>query len=255
MSAGGRGLPGGVQGVRPGAQRRFELILFDADGTLFDFARSERVAFKACLEAFVGPGYDELAYPVYTRVSQALWRELERGNITLHELRVRRWVELSEHCELTYSAAEISVAYIDHLSRQAHVIDGAVEVCSALAARYPLGIVTNGFEAVQAARLAASPLAPHFRFLVTSEAAGAPKPARPAFERALALAPAPVAPERVLMVGDSLSSDVAGGLAMGFCTCWYAPDSPAPLAPPGASAPGAPDFVITRLEALLELVA
>jgi HAD superfamily hydrolase (TIGR01549 family) len=143
----------------------------------------------------------------------------------------------------------VSDAYLELLSGHGHVIEGALEVCRALSATHPIGIVTNGFELVQTRRLAASPLRQWIDFLVTSEAAGAAKPARAVFDRALALAPRPVLPERVLMVGDGLSSDIAGGRAMGFTTCWYNPE--------GKPRPQQliPDYMIAELPELLALVA
>lgn len=96
------------------------------------------------------------AYRVYVEVSAVLWRRLERGALTKYELREQRWVELSERCGLQYGAAAISDAYLKELTRHAHLIEGAVDVCRALAPKRQLGIVTNGFEAVQTARLAAS---------------------------------------------------------------------------------------------------
>jgi FMN phosphatase YigB (HAD superfamily) len=85
-------------------------------------------------------------------------------------------------------------------------------------------------------------------FLVTSEAVGVAKPARPMFERALSLAHRSVLPERVLMVGDSASSDIAGGNAMGFITCWYNPKGqPLPLHV-------VPDYTIADLRELTRIV-
>jgi YjjG family noncanonical pyrimidine nucleotidase len=228
--------------------RKFDLILFDADGTLFDFATSERVAFEACLEAALGAGNYAEAHRVYVELSGALWRQLEQGTITGHELLERRWHELSQRCQLEYSVSEISVAYVKELSRHAHEIEGALDICRALAVEHQLGIITNGFEAIQRPRLAASSLSPFFAFMVTSEAAGAAKPAPAVFERALELVGRPMSRERVLVVGDGLASDIAGGQRMGFTTCWFNPlGQPAPLEL-------RPDFTVERLAQLADIV-
>ena len=231
---------------------RFDLILFDADGTLFDFATSERLAFASCLTAFVGAGDYEPAYRQYCEVSERLWRRLEEGAIQEPELRVGRWLELAQCCGYSWSAAEVSAAYLLELARQAHLIEGALEVCSALGERHPLGIVSNGYQHVQTSRLALSGLREHIDFVVTSELAGANKPARAVFEHALALArqateAEALAAERVLMVGDSLTADIAGGQAMGFATCWFNPL--------GLPAPDKPaDYTIRSLSELLAIV-
>jgi 2-haloacid dehalogenase len=227
---------------------KYDLILFDADDTLFDFAASQAVAFEACLTAHVGAGQHAAAYPIYVELSALLWAELERQVITKEELRDRRWAELAERCRFEYSVAAISASYLEELARQVHTIEGALDVCAALAATHQLGIVTNGFEAVQTARVRASVLARFFDFVVTSEAAGAAKPAAAPFERALLLAGRSIARERVLLVGDSVTSDIVGGQRMGFATCWF---NPGGCAPPSFVEP---DFTISRLDALLQIV-
>lgn len=228
--------------------RDLDLILFDADGTLFDFAASERLAFETCLQSFVGCGPHDEAYRIYAEVSAVLWQRLEQGTLTKYELREQRWVELSERCGLSYGAAAISEAYLNELARHAHLIEGAVEVCRALAPKHQLGIITNGFEAVQTARLEASPLRELIDFMVTSEAAGAAKPAPAVFELALERSARRVPRERVLVVGDGITSDIAGGQRMGFATCWFNPTGvPAPP-------PVVPDYTITRLTQLIEVL-
>jgi 2-haloacid dehalogenase len=243
-------LGGGGLAMKPEkhSPREFDLILFDADGTLFDFARSERLAFDACLRQFAGGGDHGDAYLAYVEISAALWLRLEQGSISKAELTVERWLELARRRGFEWSAASISDAYIEELSQHGHVIDGAVEVCSLLRETHTLGIVSNGFELIQTRRLAASRLRGLVEFLVTSEAAGAAKPARAPFERALALAGRELQPERVLMVGDGLSSDIVGGKAMGFTTCWYTP-TPQPV-PEHVL----PDYVISDLRELTAIV-
>ena len=228
--------------------REFDLILFDADDTLFDFAASQRLAFETCLQSFIGCGPHHEAYRIYVEVSAVLWQRLEQGALTKHELRERRWVELSERCQLELSAPEVSEAYLKDLARHSHLIDGAVDVCRALAPNRQLGIVTNGFEAVQTARLEASPLRELIDFMVTSETAGAAKPAPAVFELALRRSARAVPRERVLVVGDSITSDIAGGQRMGFATCWFNPTE--------AARPShvAPDYTISRLAELVGIL-
>ncbi len=130
-----------------------------------------------------------------------------------------------------------------------YLLDDAAEVCRELAMQLPLGIVTNGFEEVQRARFRQSELREHVAFLVTSEEVGAAKPALAPFTRALELAGNPD-PERVLMIGDRLASDIAGGARAGLRTCWFDPtDGGLP-----ADTAVAPDHRIRALPELLDLV-
>jgi len=207
----------------PNRSAAFELVLFDADDTLFDFTMCESTAFRACLSKFVGADAAAFAYPIYRTVSAPLWRQVEGRRLTLQRLNELRWELLAARCGFEYVVEDISVAYMDELSRQAHLIEGAIAVCSALAERHTLGIVTNGFDAVQRARLAASPLRDYFAFIVTSEAAGEAKPGPRPFEHALSLYGRPIERSQVLVVGDNLHSDIAGGRHMQFMTCWFNP--------------------------------
>jgi 2-haloacid dehalogenase len=226
----------------------YDLILFDADDTLFDFGRSEAAAFSACLRTFVAKHDHRAAYAAYREVSAPLWREHEARRLALYELSERRWAALAVRCGFEYSVSAIAAAYIAELSLHAHLIEGALAVCSELARTHVLGIVTNGFDSVQRARLAASPLHGLFSFMVTSEAAGGAKPSSLPFEQALTLYARPVERRRVLMVGDGAHSDMVGGALMGFSTCWYnakAHATPATIAP---------DRIIGSLEELLALI-
>ncbi|HKO93343.1 MAG TPA: YjjG family noncanonical pyrimidine nucleotidase [Polyangiaceae bacterium] len=233
--------------------REFDLILFDADGTLFDFAASERLAFDSCMQSYAGAGNYEEAYRAYVEIGAVFWRRLEQGAILSDELRVGRWIELARRGGFTWSPPAIADSYLEQLACHGHVLDGAVDICRSLALTHTLGLVTNGFEAVQTQRLAASPLREFIDFVVTSEAVGIAKPARAMFERALSLAsgalpPQSIQSQRVLMVGDSVSSDIAGGNAMGFITCWYNPTAqPPPLHV-------VPDYTIRDLRELTRIV-
>jgi 2-haloacid dehalogenase len=227
---------------------RYPLILFDLDGTLLDFAASQRHALAATLAPYRGSVSEERVHEAYVALSAPLWRALEQGRLTRDELRVRRFEELAARCGLDLPAPVVADAYLDELMRHAHAIEGALAVCSALSVRQRLGIVTNGFEAVQHARVHASKLHELLAFVVTSEAAGAPKPASAVFERALELYGAELRPDQVLVVGDSLEADVEGGRRMGFATCWLNPEGRP------AAAPHRPDYVIRRLEELLDIV-
>ncbi|MET0391246.1 MAG: YjjG family noncanonical pyrimidine nucleotidase [Polyangiales bacterium] len=199
----------------------YDLILFDADDTLYDFARCEAAAFSACLQTFLADDAHTWAYPIYREVSVPIWRDHELGLLTLAELSELRWSALAQHCGFEYPVAEVAAAYLAVLAREVHLLEGAVAVCQALAQRHVLGIVTNGFDVVQRARLTSSPLADCISFIVTSESVGAAKPSALPFRRALELYARPVTPERVLMVGDNARSDIAGAHQMGFTTCWY----------------------------------
>jgi 2-haloacid dehalogenase len=201
--------------------RQYQWLLFDADGTLFDFATAEA---RALEQAFVDMGapFTSDCLPQYQRINAKLWAMLERGEVTPGELQVQRFALLCETLGLKVAPDVFSSTYLACLSGCGDVIEGALEVVAALSQAYQLALVTNGLSRVQRGRLSGSPLEPFFSHLIISEEVGVAKPAREYFE---------VVFERigfddrraVLLIGDSLSSDMQGGRNSGIDTCWYNP--------------------------------
>ncbi len=200
---------------------RYPWILFDADDTLFDFGRAESEALRDAFEA-QGVPFDPSWLPVYQRVNAEAWRALEAGAVTPDRLRVMRFERLEAELGVAIDPPSFSSEYLRRLAMHAPLVDGAVAVVAALQPRHRLAIITNGLADVQRPRLARSPLQPAFEHVLISEELGAAKPDPAFFEIALARLGRP-APEEVLVVGDSLSSDIAGGAAAGLDTCWFNP--------------------------------
>jgi len=198
----------------------YELILLDADGTLFDYDRAEKYAIETTFGDF-GLDYSDAILARYRVVNDALWKELERGNITSGELRVERFRRLL--AEIREADAEaLSRRYLHHLARGSYLIDGAEDICRYMARRYTLAILTNGITEVQRSRLGKSALHEIISHIIISEEVGFSKPDPRIFEYAMSMFGHPRR-ETVLMVGDSLSSDIRGGVNAGIDTCWYNP--------------------------------
>lgn len=222
---------------------QFDLILFDADGTLLDFDRSEEESLRTMLKAMDIPCTPELVQS-YQRINLALWKQLERGEVTKAELQQRRFSELFARFTLKADGAEANRRYLDALSQSGFLVEGAEAVCRKLAERVPLYIVTNGIGATQRGRMEKSGIADCFQTLFISEEIGVPKPYKEYFDAVFAEI-GDVDRRRVLLVGDSLTSDMQGGENAGVCTCWYNPSGePRPQTP-------SIDFEIRSLEELL----
>ena len=201
--------------------KRFDFLLLDADGTLFDFERSEA---RALEQVFRWAGIEgvERARTLYMGINRGLWDAFERGEVTKDQLQGRRFAQLLEALELQGDGRAMNDRYLDYLAQGNDLIPGALEVCRALAARCRLELVTNGLSRVQHGRMACSPLKPFFEHIFISEDIGFQKPHPQYFEHCLRTLGSPD-PARCLVVGDSLSSDMAGGIAAGLPTCWYNP--------------------------------
>lgn len=206
--------------------RPYDWLLFDADDTLFDYQRAESAALQATFQQFALP-FDGSTLALYRMHNHDLWLALERGEITGESLRHLRFQRLSAALQLQFPP-ELSDAYIDNLAAQAILNDGALDTLQSLARHYQCAIITNGMSRVQRPRLACSPLRPFVSGLVISEEVGFAKPAPGIFDAAFAQMNHP-ARDRVLMIGDSLSSDMLGGISYQIDTCWYNPNR---LAPP-----------------------
>lgn len=205
--------------------RPYDWLLFDADDTLFDYQRAESAALRISFQQFALP-FDESTLALYRMHNHSLWLALERGEITGEVLRRRRFQLLAGALQLDLPF-ELSDAYVENLAAQAILNDGALDTLQALANHYQFTIITNGMSRVQRPRLAHSPIRPFISALVISEEVGFAKPAPEIFDAAFAQMNHP-ARERVLMIGDSLSSDIQGGISYRIDTCWYNPNQVAP---------------------------
>jgi YjjG family noncanonical pyrimidine nucleotidase len=210
--------------------QRYRWLLFDADGTLFDYERAE---FSALSKAFqqIGVAFDSAGLSAYQRINQDLWKALEKGLITPEKLKVRRFGQLFEELGVRHPAAPFAESYLQCLANCSDLVDGAHEVVSALRGKYRMAIVTNGLSAVQRPRLARSSIRDCIAEIIISEEIGYAKPAAEFFDTAFARIGQPSRSE-VLLIGDNWSSDILGAALYGIDACWYNPNrSPRPANP------------------------
>ncbi|MEM7353494.1 MAG: YjjG family noncanonical pyrimidine nucleotidase [Acidobacteriota bacterium] len=200
---------------------RYQWILFDADGTLFDFESAESAALEKAFE-LAGLTYESRYLELYRQINEQIWLELERGTIRREELKIRRFQQLFAAAGLSYDPSGFSDFYLEHLARGTDLLDDAERIVRDLLGRVGLVLVTNGLKNVQRPRIAASTLSDCFDHIVISEEVGYAKPDPRIFDVAFEHMDQP-ARDRVLIVGDSLTSDIRGGLDYGIDTCWFNP--------------------------------
>ena len=203
------------------ASMTYTWLLFDADGTLFDYDRAEATALEQAF-AEVGTAFEPACLSTYREINARIWREFEDGQITAERLRLGRFEFLFEALRLPLAPAAFSTIYLRHLARASHLIEGAREIVPALRAKYRLALITNGLRDVQRPRLAGSAIGDCFAEVIISEEVGVAKPDPVIFDAAFQLLGRPPR-AKVLLIGDSLSSDIAGGRDYGLDTCWYNP--------------------------------
>jgi len=199
----------------------YDVLLFDLDDTLFDFRESEKNAlFNTFQEIGLPNGLSDYRTS-YNEISKVLWDDLEQGRTTLTELKTERFKRLFLQHALNIDAEVFGHAYLENLGKEIHVIDG-VESMLAGFDNCRLVVLTNGFTDVQRARIDGSIFKDSFEAIFTSEETGSQKPKKEIFEfvfEKLQISDK----SRVLMIGDSLSSDIQGGLNFGIDTCWFNP--------------------------------
>ena len=210
---------------------KYRTLLFDADQTLLDFHRSEHEAVTDCLEAFGVPVNNE-TIAKYSEINTSYWKMLERGEIEKSKLYSARWATFAEFYGYDIDAQAISDLYIDKLSERAYVLDGAEEMVEKLSKTCRIYIITNGNKKVQDGRMGKLSISRLFLDRFISEEIGFEKPSVEYFDIVKSKIPN-FDPETTLVIGDSLTSDIQGGINAGLDTCWYNPQKKS--APEGMS--------------------
>ena len=226
---------------------KYYCILFDADNTLLDFDAAESKALADTLRNY-GIEPDAETVQTYRTINGELWRQLEKGQIRRDKLMAERFTRFLKAVNAAGSGAEMNQYYLDQLSTHPDLAaPNVLDVMKELAEVATLAVVTNGFDRVQSRRVAESGLKEFVEEIFVSEKLDSEKPSRKIFDTALRSLGVENR-ERVLMVGDSLTSDIQSGINAGLDTCWYNPNH--------AENPGkvVPTYEISSLEELYPLV-
>jgi 2-haloacid dehalogenase len=199
----------------------YRIALFDADNTLLDFTRAEHDALCACLAAR-GLPHDGETVSAYSAINDGHWKRLEKGLTTRDRLKTERFGDF--FASIGYGGDPVAMArdYEAALGQQTCLLDGALDLIRELFGHCGLYIVTNGITAVQKSRFGRCALAPYFDRSFISEEMGCAKPEKKFFDLVAAAIPG-FDPKEALVIGDSLSSDIRGGINAGLDTCWFNP--------------------------------
>jgi 2-haloacid dehalogenase len=196
-------------------------VLLDLDDTLLDFHRAEQVAIaKTFSEMGLCPTDDIINR--YSAINRSYWRRLEAGECTREEVLVFRFRDLYSELRVNIDPEKTRLLYEVRLSECAFFIDGAQELLDALYGKYRLFLCTNGTAIVQEPRIEKTGIARYFDGIFISQNIGYDKPARQYFDRCFDIIGAGER-DRSVIVGDSLTSDIQGGINAGIKTLLYAP--------------------------------
>ena len=200
-----------------------KVILWDLDGTLTDFTTIESMSIKACFEKFnLGNCTDEMV-DVYSNINKKYWEALEKGTVTRNELLFKRFEDFFSVYGLDAGKIpDFKSAYEKLLGETVIFMPHAYETVKALNGKVIQCLVTNGNKHVQEVKVQKSGLGEFFEHVFISEEIGFEKPAKEFFDKVFEVI-GPVNKKEVLIIGDSLTSDISGGNNAGILTCRYNP--------------------------------
>ena len=192
----------------------YKCVIFDLDHTLWDYD-------KNCAEA-LGELYErkglkekgitsfEQLLDMFMEMNAQMWDQYDLGLIQQDVIRYQRFhrVLLALGVDDYRLSLSMSGEYVALSPTKKNLVPNARAVLDYLKGKYRLLIVTNGFEDIQATKLASSGIDNYFDGVVTSEMAGHKKPARGIFDFALAMGN--YRAHEVIMVGDNLNADIKG---------------------------------------------
>ena len=203
----------------------YSTVLFDLDHTLLDSDASERLAFEATARS-VGIDDPNRHLAAYQALNRALWKKVERGELSPNEVKTKRFEELISLICADVDPVAMSEEYVNNLGAHGDLYPGAIDVLEAVAETSELALITNGIGAVQRARIERLGIGGFFSAIAISGELGVAKPDPAIFEHVFGMLAntqdrSAGGDRGAVIVGDSLSSDIMGGHNAGIATCWF----------------------------------
>lgn len=204
--------------------REFTTVFWDVDGTLLDFSYGQRRALEHCFRS-IGRELTEDILSRYAEINNSYWTKLELGEVTKAELLVKRFEDLFRELDITdVNVTDFNRDYLDALSNIYEYKDDSLAICKSLYGRVKQYVITNAVSSTQRKKLKLAGFAELMEELFISEEIGVPKPQKEFFDYCLEHIEEKDK-QKILIVGDSLSSDIKGGINAGIPTCWYRDDN------------------------------
>ena len=194
---------------------RYNWVLFDADETLFSF--NSYLGLTAMLKRY-GIDFTREDYDAFQAVNKLLWVAYQNNEITAEDIQMRRFAKLAE--QTSVHQIQLNQELMAEMAKVSKPLDGVMEMLETLYPEVKMGIITNGFTELQQQRLQNTQTEKFFEIVVVSEQIGVAKPDRKVFDYAFSQMDK-LDKTKILMVGDTLASDILGGYNSGIDTCWF----------------------------------
>jgi YjjG family noncanonical pyrimidine nucleotidase len=195
-------------------------VFLDIDNTLLDFDAFVKAAMRDGFRKFGLGEYREDMFPVFLRINTEIWQEIEQGRLKFEEMLKIRWNRIFAALGITFDGVRFEDYFREYLFDCAIPVEGAAELLAYLKGKYILCAASNGPYDQQVNRLLRGGMLDCFSKLFISEQIGASKPSSKFFTHCLNELSG-ITPDEIIMIGDSLSSDMAGAIGMGMKTCYF----------------------------------
>lgn len=194
-------------------------VLIDVDNTLLDFNECAKATIKKQFEKW-NFEYTEETFPVFKEVNDMLWQKIETGEIDKSTLYQIRWKTIFERVGIDADGPAFEQEFRELFSESKQPVSGAYDILEYLSEKYTLCVASNASYHQQIKRLTNADMMKYLTHIFNSEQLGFPKPERKFFDACFERL-GNIPKNEVIMIGDSLSADIAGGAAYGIKTLWF----------------------------------
>jgi len=200
--------------------KKYDIFLFDADDTLFDYDLAEKNALEIMFN-YCGFVYSDNIRKIYREINSKVWENYEKGEISKDELQTLRFKRLFSEIGVEYDPKTFNEKYLLELGKGGYLINGAYEICKNIISKNKkIYIVTNGILATQENRIKHSIIKEFISDYFVSEFVGYQKPNKLYFDYVFKNIPK-IEKDRIIIIGDNLKNDILGGINAGIDTCWF----------------------------------
>ena len=196
----------------------YKILLFDLDDTLLDFGANETDSLNKLFQQY-GYTFSDKLFQLYNSVNKQLWADYENGNIVLDDVLNSRFSKTMLRLGEVVDGLEWEKLYRELLGNGCQLMEGALELCQNISVSHRLFVITNGITQTQIKRLKQSGLYEFFEDIFDSQSIGFQKPSKEFFDYVISHIK-DFKIEEALIIGDSLNTDIKGGLLSGIDTCW-----------------------------------